>query len=455
MKLFGELDSFMDEKLPHSPVDGVATTPQRPERDEQIDRCLRSALHAYTARWLPLFIPADSRGRSVVEYDAIGRSCWRAARKDMLKVINRPSYRSVLALYLFGQTPVPRGISREEELDGISGVVCSQTALLHVQQLRERLRCCQFNGSEVSAWADTTSSPLISTQRYLNLETRAYWAAVIWDTSEAMTLNFRSSLSSGLKGACSEPVWQLTRAWLVGSFHDRTEDGSRLSEDVAAEVMSAASVCTVYTWRTVASLKEALREGVDEATVQSVWGSVLDALDVFRTTIHPLLSKCERQLHFLGEADRFHWYAVGLLHHLGVLLLADALEAAPRSDLLRQLADASLAAEHECLNVLKFGLDSTYTIVPSPVDSTDASRPVTVSFVAIDPHPHHVVAAVRLLDKAFRHQYVQGAIQHEAYAHLSSTLRKALDQLPQNSKAIQSAKENLQASLGGVRHPLC
>jgi hypothetical protein len=46
----------------------------------------------------------------------------------MLKVINRLSYRLVLALYLFPQTPLPVAVSEAEELDGISGPVCMQNA---------------------------------------------------------------------------------------------------------------------------------------------------------------------------------------------------------------------------------------------------------------------------------------------------------------------------------------
>ena len=385
----------------------------------------------------------------------------------MLKVINRPSYRSVLALYLFGQTPVPLGISQDEELDGLNGAICSQTALSHVQQLRQRLRCCQFNGSDVSTWSNaaTSNAPTRSpdlTEEYLHLESRAYWATIVWDTSDAMTLNLRSILSSGLKGACFEPVWQLTKSFLVGSFHERTEEwrknGFRVSGDMAPQITSAASVCTIYTWRTIASLKEALREGVEEATVQFVWESVLDAIDAFKTTIHPILTNYERRLHFLGQVERFNWYEIVLLYYLGILMLPDVLEAGNRSDLLEQLAQTGLEAGRECFNVLKFGLESTYTMTWSSslpgTDSTsgesdaeNSTRSLTVSFVAIDPYPHHVVAAVRLLDKTFRQQYLQGTITQEAKSRLYSALRQALDQLPQNSKAVQSARDGLKASL--------
>lgn len=461
----------MDHELPHHPTD---TAFYSPNRDKEIERCLRSALHAYTARWLPLFMQREPSGYSV-QCDEIALACWREARKDMLKVINRPSYRSVLALYLFGQTPVPLGIPQEEELDGLNGVVCSQTAFLHVQQLRERLRSCQFNGSEVSAWSDTAASDISTpstnpTEEYLNLETRAFWAVVTWATSDSMTLNFRSNLSPGLKGACWEPMWQLAKGFLVASFHDRTEawrrPGFRVSDDMTPQITSAASICAIYTWQTIASLKEGLREGVEEAIVQSAWKALVDAVDIFQTTIHPILNNLERQLHFVSQVDRLNWYEIVLLYYLGILILIDALEAANRPDLLHGLAQMSLDAEHECFNVLHFGLESTYTIDPdqgpgqnqrdSNAGACSASggagvefptRPVTVPLVAIDPYPHHVVAAVRLMNKTFLRQYYDGTIKREAYLHLSSKLLKALDRLPQNTKAVHSAQENLRRSL--------
>lgn len=469
LKLFHDLDLYMDQQLSHSTVETVGTTIQRSERHKVIDQCLRSALQAYTARWLPLILQRESNGQSL-PYDEISRSCWRAARRDMLKVINRPSYRSVFALYLFGQSPVPLGIPQEEELDGISGVVCIQTAFLHVQQLRERLRSCQFNGSEVSAWSDASMMGEMSgpghslTEEFVNLESRAYWATVTWDTSDSMTLNFRSTLCSGLKGACGEPVWQLTKAFLTSSFHGRSEEwrkkGFRVSSSLAPQIISATSICAIYTWRTIASLKEALREGVGEGTVEFAWTALLDAIEIFQTTIQPLISNCERQLHFLSQADRFNWYVVVLLYYLGILILVDALEAAKRRDLLLQLTGIHLEAEQECFNVLKFGLESTYTIVTSQAGSSQAfdsslsASPLSVSFVAIDPYPHHVIAAVRLMNKAFLRQCLQSTMEEEAYGQVAMTLRKALDQLPPNSKAVQSAKENMEESMRGYAHSI-
>lgn len=215
-------------------------------------------------------------------------------------------------------------------------------------------------------------------------------------------MNLRSSLTSGLKGACLEPAWLLTTGFLK-SFHARSEDwrnkSFEVSDEVAFQIISAAAVCRLYTWKTIASVKEALREGVEERDLLFSWKAVLDAIQVFRTTIQPLLRTCERMIHFLGQVERLNWYEVVLHYYLGNLMLAEALEAANCQDLLSQLKEARLDAETESFNVLKFGLESIYAIHrPSEGSCSNADAPrrpiMTTSFNAIDPYPHHIVASV-------------------------------------------------------------
>jgi hypothetical protein len=96
-----------------------------------VERCLDRAVLAFTARWLPLCLHA-------IEIDKVMTDSWRCSRADMLVLLNQVSYRSMLALYLFAQTPVPVGILKEEELGGITGPVCMHTALMHIQKMRQR-----------------------------------------------------------------------------------------------------------------------------------------------------------------------------------------------------------------------------------------------------------------------------------------------------------------------------
>ncbi|KAK1948684.1 hypothetical protein LY78DRAFT_675473 [Colletotrichum sublineola] len=265
------------------------------KRNESVKRSLLAAAKASTARWLPLILNQTDYQTGDVE--EIIRSTWRAARNDMLRVMNRVSYQSVLTLFIFSQTPIPVGIAKDEEENGISGLVCLHTALLQVQRLRERYDGRQFRESEVGTWVDATAGPSSdpdSTERYLQLESRIYWAAVGWDTSASLAYNVRASLTSGLKGACVEPVWLLVRAFLVGSFHPQTETWRtkefKVTDEVARKIFSGAAVGSMYIWKNITSLKEALREGVDEDSLLLTWKSLLDAINVYRTSICPLLN---------------------------------------------------------------------------------------------------------------------------------------------------------------------
>jgi len=279
----------------------------------------------------------------------------------------------------------------------------------------------------------------------------------MFDTSGSLTLNFRSSLTAGLNGFTSEPAWRLVKMWLAGSFHSKTEEwrtnGFDLTDESACQVIAAAAACKLYVWKMIAVLKEALREGVEEEMVTQAWTALMEAIEMFKVTIRPLLRDCERRLPFLGQLERINWYETVLHYYLGILILVDAVEAAERSDLLSQLTETRLDAEHEAINALKFGLESQYTIYePSTEQGTDfpansSGRSITTSFVAVDPYPHHVVASVRLMNKVVCREYQQGKIKYEAYSYLSSTLVKALEQLPQSSKSVQAARQYLLLAL--------
>ncbi|KAI1075481.1 hypothetical protein F5B20DRAFT_573462 [Whalleya microplaca] len=452
-KLFKKLDADLDDELDRH---NQGHAEQRQERDHQIDQTLRQTIRSFAARWLPL---VSSRYHLATnQVDEVIRDSWRSARKDMLKVANRTSYRSALTLYLFAQTPIPVGISEDEELNGISGLMCIQSALLQVQRLRERQR------SDVSTSADAPASPTTSpslTQAYLDFESRAYWAAVMWDTASSLTLNCRTSLTSGLNGGCSEPAWRLARSFIVGYLQPKTEfwrtSGFEVSDGVASQIITAAAVCKLYVWKNITSLKEALREGVAEENLLFVWGALLDSIEIFNTSIRPLLSSCERRLYFLDQLSLLGWYEVNLQYYLGILTLANTLETVGRSDLLSQMTDTREDAEYESFNVLKFGIENTYTIrgfgedlnTTSGLDPTNGlhEEPITASLVAIDPYPNRVVDSVLLMNKVIICKYRQGKIKDGPYSYLSSILLKALGQLPQSSKTVQAAQKNLHRSL--------
>ncbi|KIW19085.1 hypothetical protein PV08_03377 [Exophiala spinifera] len=459
-KLFAELDAAIDQDWEARNLEDAAATPlsQRLERNCQIEDSLKLAIRSFASQWLHL-IPKQERA-DIIQEDLV-RELWRASRRDMLKVINRVSYRSVLTLFIFGLTPIPVGVSKDEETDGLTGQVCLQIALQQVQSLRERQRNCQFSGSKVSFGLASlvTSKPksFPISEAFLNGESRAYWGALEFDTSASLTLNFRSSLSSGLHGVGSESAWRVLRTG-AHSFQTRTKDWRtstfEVSDDTASQIVAAAAACKVFVFKMIAVLKEALREGEEEDKVKQAWDAFTEAADIFQDAFRPLLSSCERRLHFLSQVERLNWYEVMLHYHLGILMLVDTVEAAERDDLLVLLKDKRLDAEQEVVNALKFGLESTLTI-RAPADDTEYSerpRTITASFIQLDPYPHHIVAAVQLMNKVISREFRHGKIKLEIYKYLGSTLSKALNQLPQTSRSVQEARQYLNTSFQELEH---
>ncbi|CAI6101441.1 unnamed protein product [Clonostachys chloroleuca] len=443
-----QLDRWMAESS-----DGQNLGQQESETDRQIQQSLRSTIASYSARWLDLTAQPAPSGCAHLD---VTQALWRDARRDMLKAINRPSYRSMISLFLFALTPIPYGISEEEEADGISGQPCVQAALQQIQTLRARQRNLQFSESKVSP-----SSPMkvqaicktpesIGTSSFINAESTAYWAALTFDTSASLTLNCRSLLSSGLFGFEAELPWRLVRTtskmfdetvkhWGLSSFE--------MTDERANQIIAAGASWKLLGWKLTAIFKEALRDGHDELEVQKGYAAVVDSVKHFNTIYRPRLDACQKRMQFLGQKTKLRWYTLMLHHHLSILMFVDFIDAANRYDLLASFAEESTDAETTVMNTLAFGLHNTYTLSPLPDSTSNHPSPsvpsgnataITVPLVSIDPYSHHVVAGVALMRKAIDRNYGVGKIAKEPYRNLLSTLERILSLLPQCSKSVQA-----------------
>jgi hypothetical protein len=292
--------------------------------------------------------------------------------------------------------------------------------------------------------------------KQVDLESRVYWAAISWDTSSSLSLGHRRSLTSGLKGACSEPTWRLIKSFLVGSFIPKSErwrtEDVEITNEVAYEVIAGATIYRIYIWKNITSLKEALREGVNEDSMLIAWHTLLEVIGLIKSSIRSLLDDCERLRHFLDQRAQLNWFEVKLKHCLGIMVLADALEATGRTDLLLIIAGTIQDAEHDAFSVLKFGLETTYTIygpaierIP-PMDRTSESstQMIITSLFAIDPCSQGIIDTVLLLKQGIDRKLRNGSLETETYSYLSSILTDALGQLPHNSKSVQAARGSFQ-----------
>jgi hypothetical protein len=451
-RLCGELDSWVLEETEDGDAPANYPSPGTRERSSQIDGYLSCAIEAYAARWLPLAPNIVSPDFSIEDFI---KDLWRYAHRLMLKVINRPSYRSMLALLLFALTPIPVGISEEEELDGVSGQVCVHAALQQIQVLRARQKSLQFNGTRVSIprprRTSSASPASTATANFINAEGMAYWAALTFDTSASLTLSCRSLLSSGLFGFESEPSWRMVRSSME-VFHQMTKtwDNFEMTDERANQILAAASSWKLYVWKVTSLLKESLRDGHDESEVSRAFNLVFDAIDRFNTTYRDLLSACQRRIPFLSQETKLRWYILVLHCNVCILMVPDIVTAMDREDLLSPFSAKRVDAETWVIDCLTFGLVNRYTLALPPSSSNLDGQPsppsITVPLVAIDPYPHHVVAAVNLMHQAIKRDFSAGKLGSDAYKNLMGTLVQTLDHLPKCSKSVQAARADLDAS---------
>ncbi|KAM0518947.1 hypothetical protein ACHAPE_003937 [Trichoderma viride] len=427
---------------------------QDKKRDDLIGLSLRNTIAAFAVRWLPI---TSSDG---LDNSHRIQTIWRQARRDMLRIVNRPSYRSMLSLFLFALTPIPMGISEDEEADGVSGQVCIHAALQMVQSLRARHRNLQFSGSKVtpssSAIPMNSTPESADTSSFINAENIAYWAAITFDTSASLTLNCRPLLSSGLFGFESEFTWKLVRTCL-NVFNESSKSwcqgSAEMTDERANEIIAAAACWKLMGWKLAANFKEALRDGHDESEVRKALSYVSNSWKEFDATFRPFLDECYKRMQFLGQQTKLRWFSLMLHSHLSILMVLDTIEVADRYDLLADLKDASIEAENTVMNALAFGLHNTITLRRAidtspglPQDSGTTSMAFTVPLIAFDPYPHHIVASVQLMRKAIDRDYRNKTITQDLYDSLNSTLESALKHLPQSSKSIQAARQKFSAA---------
>ena len=137
-----------------------------------------------------------------------------------------------------------------------------------------------------------------------------------------------------------------------------------------------------------------------------------------------------------------------MLHcNVAILMVPDIVLAYAREDLLSLFTPKRVDAESWVMNCLIFGSTNKYTLQlqadpdrTRPDDSSDRHTSITVPLIAIDPYPHHVVAAVKLMHQAIDRDLAAGRLSADAYKNLVTTLVQTLEQLPQCSKSVEAAR---------------
>ena len=216
----------------------------------------RNAVYAYSARWLPIrstlqrshIDPAKAQKQQQEFRDEL----WHRARQTQFAAMSCPSYRSILALYLFSLTEMPL----DNDDPGFSQL-CTQVLLTHFGILRSPLRRQTLRALSPSTTvlpvvrdsqdAVLGSKSLEDSHDHRQMQDAMFWIGVVCDTSRSL-INQVSSVLLGESG--DTKVWDfILQRTVVFDQSFRCLHGSLLplSSDIVVIILQHATACkTMY-----------------------------------------------------------------------------------------------------------------------------------------------------------------------------------------------------------------
>lgn len=286
--------------------------------DRAVRLALISSVHAFSLRWLPLVTENVIDRQQLM---LLGDRLWHNAKSRVMSVFDKLSYQTVLALYLFGLTPITEGASVDVENAHSAGEISIDMALRQIHRLRVKRRDFRFSGTGLFAGRSNREDPSdhkTVNEDFIHAENMMYWAGVVFDTFSSMTRGCPSILCSGVFGFEEEPIFRLMKA-RVQLFHESTEVW-RQSEfvptsDTALHIVHRASTWKGYVWKIIGALREAINHGYEESVITKLQTLIEQAMERFDKTFKPLLVACEKHILFLSKDARLCYCKFGSLYH--------------------------------------------------------------------------------------------------------------------------------------------
>lgn len=246
------------------------------ERDSSciINRALIYAVYAYCVRWLDLGENQQSQ-RSQTQCrltrlkQELSENLWTQARKHIYGALSRPSYRSILALYLFAiipSSPRKTGDNLEDH--------CIEASLSHHNYLNSRrvpvplgcgdsitslLENASFSRSDHYSLDTSLPQPADDKQRS-SMSNLAQWFGIISDTTRAL---IRCRPSVLLPPGCDSEtkVWAPVRA-RTQSFQSQFDSLRQLQtpirDDQLMEILQHAHAYKTLVWAAITRVQDAL-----------------------------------------------------------------------------------------------------------------------------------------------------------------------------------------------------
>ncbi|KEF52262.1 uncharacterized protein A1O9_11502 [Exophiala aquamarina CBS 119918] len=355
-----------------------------------INLALNSAVYAYSVRWLLVSHTTDAndfekRDKIISSKKELATNLWRDARQHIYAAMARPTYRSILALYLFGITPSSSNV----DLDNIKDP-CLETALNHHSLLRSRfLTKTQTADSIVDL---LSSGPLLSTEPPSGRDESelkcmtdiAYWFGVISDTTRSLTRCRPSVLLPGQSG--EKKVWSAVRQRTDAferEFQSLIDLRAPLSDSLVTLILQHAFAFKTLVWAAITRVQDAVFHQLSDISLPEAIETVRVESNRFERVFGTLLSYCHRDFMLLNRSTQLSYTLLNIHFQVGSLILADALPSTVTFiDNSSKAYDLRLCACLRIVNAVNVALQ------------TDVAEEDPTSILLLDPYPDQMVNAL-------------------------------------------------------------
>lgn len=271
-------------------------------------------MYAYSVRWLLLRDTTEThdlekRDKIVSSKKELASNLWRDARQHIYAAMARPTYRSILALYLFGITPSSPNV----DLDDIKDP-CLETALNHHNLLRSRfLTKTQTPDSIVDLLSPrpfpTTERPPNRDESELKCMTDiAYWFGIISDTTRSLTRCRPSVLLPG--GSGEKKVWSAVRErtdTFEKEFQSLVDLRAPLADNFVNLILQHAFAFKTLVWSAITRVQDAVFHQVSDISLADAIDTVRIESNRFERVFGTLLSYCQRDFMLLNRSTQLSY----------------------------------------------------------------------------------------------------------------------------------------------------
>jgi hypothetical protein len=259
-------------------------------KNDIVKQALLSAIHAFSARWLPVDWEIK---------DKVMQQLWSYSHQSVYAAMIRSTYCSILALYLFGITTTSTSNSEREASD-----LSLAISLRHYKQITLRLRIFSYDSSTRLGQANDA----VVNEKALGLsqmQDTAYWFGVICDTSQALIRCQPSILLEAHLDA--DEIWHCIRKE-ISEFEERSRawGTSRLplSVENIYSIIQHGSAHVVLVWKAITMVQASLFYALEGTTVEKATEIAMTELNRFEEVFGPLLGLCRRDFILLNEKIR-------------------------------------------------------------------------------------------------------------------------------------------------------